>query len=71
MPGGCLMLVSGLVVQEVVWFRGVRPEPPFLTRRWIEHGVVVGPQGQELWGQDSVPVPRPVARGGEARPGRA
>ena len=20
-PGGCLMLISGLVVQEVVWFR--------------------------------------------------
>lgn len=42
------MLISGLVVQEVVWFRSVRPEPPFRTRGWIEYGVVIGPQGQEL-----------------------
>lgn len=33
---------GGCVVSEL------RPEPPFRTRGWIEHGVVIGPQGQEL-----------------------
>lgn len=65
------MLISGLVVQEVVWFRSVRPEPPFRTRGWIEYGVVIGPQGSGAVGPRLGPVASAgyAGRGGAARPG--